>query len=70
MSRTYTLPSGAKVRPKSQRRFILVRDDGSIVYRTDDLQRAIKAWYTRGAYIIDTAGSGKVRGRDGKWVDA
>jgi len=55
-NRTYTLPSGDKVRPQSQRRFVVVstfiKGRPFVQYRTDVLQRAL-ARATSQDWIID-----------------
>ena len=76
---TFTLPSGDKVTPKSQRRFILVESDGTILYRTDVLDRAYDRRKSVKQYILDTAGAGKIHvitvgpapehRRSSRWID-
>lgn len=64
MQTTLTTPNGAKLRTRTQRRFIVVLcDDGHPVidYRTDDFGRAIsKARARAGAVVFDTVTGAQV----------
>ncbi len=60
-SATIVLPNGQKVRSQSQRRYIVVRVsdrfDPAIVYRTDDVARAVNRQHKDGRtthVVIDT----------------
>ena len=58
-NKTYTLPTGGKIRPQSQRRFVLVRDHGKgpfVMYRSDVLDRVRQHGDSRDIIIDQVTG--------------